>query len=264
MASKNRPDVLRVVGALHFVWSLFDEQSSDGKLLFYTPDMLDEALAWPGFATAMINVDWLHYDGQTLEMHNFSTHNGQSARKRALDADRKREARASTHVQLAVRTASADRPPLSPQTVRNRPQNVRPREEKRREEKRKSNSDGSRATGDLENAVIEIAAIYPKIRDPHNVSQEVQHAIAEAVARHGRDPVWAGTKNMAEAVRKWEPAQLKFIPAAGRFFRESQYLTDPAEWERNSNGKPVGQAKARVTEQLDARNAARRNLGLDH
>lgn len=101
----------------------------------------------------------------------------------------------------------------------------------------KSNSDDTRAQVDLESAVLQIAALYPKVRDPHHISQEVQHAIAEAVARDGRDLVWAGTKNMAEAVSRWPRSELKFIPAAGRFFRESQYRTEPAEWERGSDGK---------------------------
>ena len=102
----------------------------------------------------------------------------------------------------------------------------------------KSTSDGSaRASGDgLEKAVLEIAALYPKIRDPIHISQEIQHAIAQAVARDGRDLVWAGTKGMADAVARWPKDKLVFIPAAGRFFRESQYRTDPAEWERGDNG----------------------------
>ena len=125
-----------------------------------------------------------------------------------------------------------------------------------------SNSAGSEHREDLEIAVHEIAALYPKIRDPQNVSQEIQFAIAAAVARDGRDLVWAGTKSMAEAVAKWSKDKKQFIPAAGRFFRESQYRTDPGEWTRSeSNGK---RNTNRVQEQLDARTAARRAVGLDH
>ena len=125
-----------------------------------------------------------------------------------------------------------------------------------------SNSAGSEHREDLETAVYEIATLYPKIRDPRNVSQEIQFAIAAAVARDGRDLVWAGTKSMAEAVAKWPKDKKQFIPAAGRFFRESQYRTDPAEWNRSEgDGK---RNTNRVQEQLDARAAARRAVGLDH
>ncbi len=114
---------------------------------------------------------------------------------------------------------------------------------------------GARATDNLENAVFEIAALYPKIRDPRNISQEVQYAIAAAVARDGRDLVWAGTKSMAEAVAKWAKNKKQFIPAAGRFFRESQYRTDPDEWDRSDNGKP---RQSRVQQAINDRNEAHR------
>jgi len=126
----------------------------------------------------------------------------------------------------------------------------------------KANSGGSRASS-LENAVFEIAKLYPKIRDAQHLSQELQHAIAEAIARDGGDLVLAGTKSMAEAVAKWPKEKLLFVPAAGRFFRESQYRTDPAEWERgNDTSKP--KARNSTNAALDARATARRNLGLDH
>ena len=79
-------DTLRVVGALHTVWSIFDEQSCDGRLRGYTPEVMDRRIGWPGFSRAMIDVGWLGYDGEVLEMHNFTVHNGQSAKRRAMNA----------------------------------------------------------------------------------------------------------------------------------------------------------------------------------
>jgi hypothetical protein len=105
-------------------------------------------------------------------------------------------------------------------------------------EKSKSKSDDTRVREDVELAVREIASLHPKIKDAQNLSHEVGLAIAEAIARHGRDLVWAGTKNLAEAVVRWPKSEMRFIPAAPRFYRESLYKTDPQEWDRsNGNGK---------------------------
>jgi len=88
-------------------------------------------------------------------------------------------------------------------------------------------------SGDVELAVCEIAKLHPKIADSNNLSQEVQHAIASAVARHGRDLVWAGTKNLTEV-----PIDLiRFIPNPGKYFRESCYKLDPKVWGRSGDNE---------------------------
>lgn len=93
IASACQADRLRVVGGLLSVWGLFDAHSVDGKLEGYTPTVMDEAVGFPGFSDAMISVGWLEFDGFSLCMPQFDEHNGQSAKKRAQDADRKRNDR---------------------------------------------------------------------------------------------------------------------------------------------------------------------------
>lgn len=103
--SATRADKFRVIGGLHAVWSVFDTHSVDGLLQGYTPEALDHIIGWEGFADAMIAVGWLAYDGaNTLKMPEFTEHNGQSAKRRAEDQKRKRDAR-RPH---SVRTLSAD------------------------------------------------------------------------------------------------------------------------------------------------------------
>ena len=120
IASALKADTLRTVGGLMSVWCLFDAHSEDGRLEGYTPEVLDAHLRWEGFAGAMIDVGWLTLDeAHGLVLPRFDTHNGQSAKRRAQDADRKRE----------VRKASA---PEADKT--------RTREEKRREEKEPNGS----------------------------------------------------------------------------------------------------------------------------
>jgi hypothetical protein len=113
MKSALKADALRTVGGLMSVWCLFDQHSADGVLEGYTPELIDDHLNWPGFAAAMVAVAWLIYSGENLALPRFDAHNGQSAKRRAQDADRKKEVR-------KVSASEADK--------------KRTREEKRREE----------------------------------------------------------------------------------------------------------------------------------
>lgn len=89
-------DKFRVVGGLHAVWGVFDTHSEDGVLRGYTPEALDHIVGWDGLARAMESVGWLVYDGEeTLTLPEFTEHNGQSAKRRAEDQKRKRDARKS-------------------------------------------------------------------------------------------------------------------------------------------------------------------------
>ena len=92
--SATQSDKFRVIGGLHAVWSVFDQHSSSGQLFGYTPELMDQIIGWPGFAQAMINVGWLFFDGaETLAVPEFCEHNGKSAKRRAEDQKRKRDAR---------------------------------------------------------------------------------------------------------------------------------------------------------------------------
>jgi len=93
MASALNADRFRIVGGLLSVWSLFDAHSADGSLEGYSPASLDDLAAWPGFAAAMVAVGWLVESGSSLDLPRFEAHNGASAKRRAQDADRKREVR---------------------------------------------------------------------------------------------------------------------------------------------------------------------------
>lgn len=111
-----KADRLRTVGGLLSVWCLFDAHSADGRLASYSFEAVDEHVGIPGFAQAMADVEWLAQDAEGLVLPDFDKHNGQSAKRRAQDADRKREVRKESALE-------AD--------------GMRTREEKRREEKKK-------------------------------------------------------------------------------------------------------------------------------
>ena len=59
LKADGRPDVLRVVGGLMSVWSLFDAHSVDGVLAGYTYELIDDHLRWDGFTKAMEAVGWV-------------------------------------------------------------------------------------------------------------------------------------------------------------------------------------------------------------
>lgn len=88
--SKNRFDV---VGRLHRLWGWFDQHSSNGHAKSVTPVTVDELVGCDGFATALINVGWLVVTNDGISMPNFDRHNGQSAKKRAENTERKRKSR---------------------------------------------------------------------------------------------------------------------------------------------------------------------------
>jgi hypothetical protein len=86
---------LTVVGALHAIWSLFDEHATEGRLDGYTLESVDDYLALPGFSAALRDVGWLRSDELSLVIDQFDVHNGQSAKRRAQEAERKRFARSA-------------------------------------------------------------------------------------------------------------------------------------------------------------------------
>lgn len=96
MAGMLKSDCLRVVGALHAVWSVFDEQSPDGLLEFYTLRVLDDKIGWRGFSKALQSVGWLEESESGLQVPDYEEHNGPTAKRRASDAKRKQGSREAT------------------------------------------------------------------------------------------------------------------------------------------------------------------------
>jgi len=117
MASALHADKLRTVGGLFAVWCLFDTHSVDGQLYGYTAETIDDEIRFPGFCAAMESVGWIETSPDGSSLPDFEEHNGQSAKRRAQETDRKRNERKTS-------ACDADK--------------KRTREEKRREEKNSS------------------------------------------------------------------------------------------------------------------------------
>jgi len=98
---------VRIVGGLWRIWCLADEHSEDGTLPHYTPEVIDMEVGVPGFAAAMESVGWLVVTPEGVSLPRFTDRNGQSAKRRIKDAERKRVARKPVRkTSASVRTES--------------------------------------------------------------------------------------------------------------------------------------------------------------
>ena len=59
MMSALKADRFRTLGGVLSAWCLFDDQTEDGQLSGYTPEVFDEVIGFPGLARAMESVGWL-------------------------------------------------------------------------------------------------------------------------------------------------------------------------------------------------------------
>lgn len=116
-------DEFSVVGRLQALWSWADGQSRDGHAGGVTAAWVNRKVQRDGFAEAMVEVGWLAIEDDGISFPNFTNHNGETAKTRALGKNRQQKKRANEEV---TQTPS--------QTSRNERDKSVTREEKRREE----------------------------------------------------------------------------------------------------------------------------------
>lgn len=194
ISSALKADRLRTVGGLLSAWCLFDEQTANGKLDGYTPELLDEIIGMAGLAGAMMAVGWLEFDGESLQVPRFEEHNGQSAKRRAQDSSRKVSARKADKCPPSKRTKSGP--------------------EKRREEKILTTilTNGSKSRGTLE----EMKSFARELGLPETDGEAMFYK-------------WEGNgwKNGAASVKDWK-ATLRSWKAAGYLPSQKAPTTAPA------------------------------------
>ena len=74
-----------------FVW--LDEQTEDGHVEFFTHKDADEIGGLTGLGEALETVRWILFGPTGAVVANWDRHNGQSAKRRCLDAELKRSVR---------------------------------------------------------------------------------------------------------------------------------------------------------------------------
>jgi len=70
------------------VYAYLDEVTADGSVLFMAPADVDDVARLPGTGDALAAVQWLLFDSHGCTVVQWDRHNGRSAKKRALDAER--------------------------------------------------------------------------------------------------------------------------------------------------------------------------------
>ncbi len=225
MASALKADRLRVVGGLFAVWCLFDAHSVDGQLEGYTDEVLDSLVGFPGFAEGMRAIGWLEFQSDSLVTPRFDEHNGQSAKRRATEAQRKRDERKTS-------ASDADK--------------KRTREEKRREEK-SSSSLRSEDIGDSKYPA-EFEIVWNAYPDRPGASKAEAFKAWSARLRAGAsaNAILAGVERYA-AFCKASATEKTFIKQPATFFGPGEhYLSDwtPVQRTQANTSKFAGAAKA--------------------
>lgn len=122
-------------GCLFMVWRWFDQHTTSGNAPFVTKVTIDRLAGVAGFADAMIFVGWLEvHEGGSITLPNFSRHNGETAKQRALTAKR-----VSNHKQKSNATS-----------VSKVTDDALPREEKRREDSKPPSKERGEVNGTTE------------------------------------------------------------------------------------------------------------------
>lgn len=219
-----------VVGMLHHIWSWADSQSQDGHIKRVTPKWLDRFVHCEGFAKSMEMAKWLIVNEDGIEFPNFDRHNGDSAKKRAEDAERKRKSRANM--------VSDEPPKTSGETC---DQN-RTREEKRREDKEQD-----------QKTMAEAFAIFWKLY-PKKVSK------ADAVKAWGKiKKDLVPTIMQALAVHcgceQWVKDEGKFVPNAATWLNKQKWEDEVKPYVAGTNAGANSQGRPSLVERVRQANA---------
>ncbi|GAB5444401.1 MAG: hypothetical protein Fues2KO_47500 [Fuerstiella sp.] len=108
-AMPDKPEIVRMAQLLNVdhdsvsgkclrLWIWADQQTREGYDLSVTDAFIDRLTYCPGFADALRKVGWLEGREGRLSIPNFSRHNGQTAKKRALSKDRMQRKRCADNV----------------------------------------------------------------------------------------------------------------------------------------------------------------------
>ena len=74
-----------------FVW--LDEQTEDGHVDYFTPNDADDIGGLTGLGNALETVRWITFSPGGAVVANWERHNGKSAKKRIIEAERSRRYR---------------------------------------------------------------------------------------------------------------------------------------------------------------------------
>lgn len=189
IARELKIDVFGVVGRLHALWSWADEHANNGEIPFGEPNDVDVLVGMKGFASALVRVGWLDISTDSILFPNFDRHNGASAKKRALDTERKRLSRNQQDTEIcppSVRDLSASETDKSVT-----------REEKRREEKSNTKTLGKN---------LQAAEAAPTLSDEDwlkGLAENAAYSTLDVPREHAKMCVWCSTHGKQPTRRRF-------------------------------------------------------------
>ena len=82
-----------VIGGLYWLWATADQHSDDGIMHGLTQRAIDRKTGIQGFAEALCAIGWLADHPEGVRIVRFDEHNGSSAKRRSMEAQRKANSR---------------------------------------------------------------------------------------------------------------------------------------------------------------------------
>lgn len=230
------------------VWA--DANSVDGTAMTITRAFIDRLVSCKGFAAALTAVGWLTGEDGNLTLVNFERHNGESAKKRAVETRKKQNQRAGQK-EGKVKDKCPDT------TGTNVPsssgQDGGPEEEIEIDKKESECAPAGVGTNFAELA-LRVVSHYPR-REKFNAAI----VIVESQLRQGEDgdAMIAGTKAIAEVIKELPAAHNnRFVPSAETFFRLKRWQDDPQAFRRDATPAHGSRDPASVSDE-----AVRKALG---
>jgi len=82
-----------IIGGLYWLWATADQHTEDGLLPGMTVRAIDRKTAITGFGAALVEIGWITEEAEGLVIVRFDEHNGTSAKRRCMEAQRKANSR---------------------------------------------------------------------------------------------------------------------------------------------------------------------------
>lgn len=120
-----------VIGALYWLWTTADQHTQDGAMPGLTTRAIDRKTGLQGFADGLVAIGWLSENESGVCLERFDEHNGESAKRRLVDAKRKGAVR---KMSAEIRTNDGQDTEITGHFLDISGQNSELEKEKRREE----------------------------------------------------------------------------------------------------------------------------------
>jgi hypothetical protein len=78
-----------VIGGLYWLWASADEHSEDGRMPGLSVTGIDRKTGCKGLGAGLLSIGWIEDTPGGITLLRFDEHNGKSAKRRCLDAQRK-------------------------------------------------------------------------------------------------------------------------------------------------------------------------------